>query len=186
MTKSVLAIAALAAALSTAAFAGEVKSTAPTPMTDEQMDAVTAGIGNQQGRGYQALDSNSVRSCPSGACVRTGIRGNPAGATPAGGPYEGTPVGNAGTGDLSDIRLKHDIIQVARLDSGLGLYRYRYNWSDQVYVGVMAQEVAVIMPDAVVHGSDGYLRVNYELLGLHLMTWNEWLASAKPKLTQFN
>ena len=43
MTKSVFAIAALAAALSTAAFAADVKSTQPTPMTDAQMDAVTAG-----------------------------------------------------------------------------------------------------------------------------------------------
>ena len=34
--------------------------------------------------------------------------------------------------------------------SGLGLYSYRYLWSDTVYVGVMAQEVALIHPDAVV------------------------------------
>ena len=42
-----------------------------------------------------------------------------------------------------------------RLPSGIGLYRYRYVWSDQVYVGVMAQEVAAIEPDAVVSGPDG-------------------------------
>jgi hypothetical protein len=77
----------------------------------------------------------------------------------------------------SDIRLKRDIEQVARLDSGLGLYRYRYLWSDQVHVGVMAQEVAAIRPDAVVRGGDGYLRVNYARLGLHMQTWNEWAAT---------
>src|SRR6185437_18722 len=60
---------------------------------------------------------------------------------------------------------------------GLALYRYRYKWSDQVYVGVMAQEVALIRPDAVVQGADGYLRVDYSRLGLHLMTWEEWVAS---------
>jgi opacity protein-like surface antigen len=50
--KSVLAIAALAAALSTAAFAADVKSTQPTPMTDAQMDAVTAGTCPNLGAGY--------------------------------------------------------------------------------------------------------------------------------------
>jgi Chaperone of endosialidase len=77
----------------------------------------------------------------------------------------------------SDIRLKRDVEQVARLGNGLGLYRYRYIWSDQVYVGVMAQEVAAVMPAAVVRGSDGYLRVNYARLGLRLQTWNAWAAS---------
>ena len=74
----------------------------------------------------------------------------------------------------SDIRLKRDVAPVARLDDGLTLYRYRYLWSDEVYVGVMAQEVAAIDPAAVTSGSDGYLRVNYARLGLRLETWREW------------
>lgn len=77
---------------------------------------------------------------------------------------------------VSDIRLKRDILEVARLDNGLGLYRYRYLWSDEVYVGVMAQEVASIVPVAAVSGPDGYLRVNYGRLGMRLQTWDEWLA----------
>ena len=78
----------------------------------------------------------------------------------------------------SDIRLKRDIVELARLDNGLGLYRYRYRWSDETYVGVMAQEVAEIVPDAVLLGADGYLRVDYSRLGLRLMTWDEWTAAA--------
>jgi hypothetical protein len=82
----------------------------------------------------------------------------------------------------SDARLKRDIVLVGRLDDGLGLYRYRYLWSDTVYVGVMAQEVALIHPDAVVRGSlDGYLRVNYSRLGLTLMTLPEWDARNKDE-----
>jgi hypothetical protein len=54
------------------------------------------------------------------------------------------------------------------------LYRYRYLWSEQVYVGVMAQEVARIDRAAVVEGADGFLRVDYGRLGLRLMTWDEW------------
>jgi opacity protein-like surface antigen len=80
----------------------------------------------------------------------------------------------------SDRRLKRDIVQVARRADGLALYRYRYLWSDEVYVGVMAQEVAEICPEAVVCGSDGYFRVNYERLGLRLMTWDEWKGTELP------
>lgn len=75
----------------------------------------------------------------------------------------------------SDVRLKRDITLVGRLDDGLGLYRYRYLWSDTVYVGVMAQEVALIHPEAVVRSAlDKYLRVDYDRLGLKLMTLSEW------------
>ncbi len=49
----------------------------------------------------------------------------------------------------SDARLKRDIVLVGRLDDGLGLYRYRYLWSDTVYVGVMAQEVALLHPESL-------------------------------------
>ena len=78
---------------------------------------------------------------------------------------------------VSDVRAKRDIVPVARLDNGIGLYRYRYNWSDQLYVGVVAQEVAEVLPGAVVRGADGYLRVDYRQLGTHLQTWDEWMLS---------
>lgn len=80
----------------------------------------------------------------------------------------------------SDVRLKRDIALIGRRADGLGLYRYRYLWSDTVYVGVMAQEVALIHPDAVVRdGLDDYLRVDYARLGLHLMTLPEWQAQSE-------
>ena len=75
---------------------------------------------------------------------------------------------------FSDARLKRDIALLARRDDGVGIYRYRYLWSDEVYVGVMAQEVAQIYPEAIACGPDGYLRVDYAPLGLRLMTWDEW------------
>ena len=65
---------------------------------------------------------------------------------------------------------------IGHLDDGLGLYRYRYLWSDTVYIGVMAQEVVVKIPDAVTTGDDGYLRVDYRKLGLQLRTEAEWEA----------
>ena len=75
----------------------------------------------------------------------------------------------------SDIRLKRDVTQVGELDSGINLYRYRYLWSDTIYVGVMAQEVAAVMPEAVQRGADGYMRVDYARLGLRLQTWDSGL-----------
>jgi len=77
---------------------------------------------------------------------------------------------------LSDRRVKHDVVLLGLLENGLHLYRYRYAWSDRVYVGVMAQEVRRIRPDAVVAGDDGYLHVNYGRLGLTFQTWDDWLS----------
>ncbi len=75
----------------------------------------------------------------------------------------------------SDYRVKRDISRVGEFANGIGLYRYRYLWSDIEYVGVMAQELLARIPEAVVRGADGYLRVDYGLLGLRLSTWKEWL-----------
>jgi hypothetical protein len=66
---------------------------------------------------------------------------------------------------------------IGRLDNGIGFYRFIYNGDDKVYVGVMAQEVQAVMPEAVVRGRDGYLRVFYETLGLKFQTYDEWIAS---------
>ena len=78
---------------------------------------------------------------------------------------------------LSDIRVKRDVAPLGRIEGGLGLYRYRYLWSERLYVGVMAQEVAVVRPDAVHKGRDGYLRVDYARLGRRLETWEAWRAT---------
>jgi hypothetical protein len=78
---------------------------------------------------------------------------------------------------FSDVRGKHAIALLGHLENGLGFYRFSYNGSDKAYVGVMAQEVEAMRPDAVVRGSDGYLRVSYSQLGLRMQTWEEWLAA---------
>jgi hypothetical protein len=88
----------------------------------------------------------------------------------------GIPLGGGNAAVASDIRLKRDIARVGTLDNGLPLYRYKYLWSDQVYVGVMAQETAAIEPDAVIRGENGYLRVNYARLGTQMKTWEQWNA----------
>ena len=73
--------------------------------------------------------------------------------------------------------MKHDVVLLGRLDNGLGYYRFEYNGSEKAYVGVIAQEVRAIRPDAVAIGRDGYLRVSYERLGLPFQSYDNWVAS---------
>jgi hypothetical protein len=82
-----------------------------------------------------------------------------------------------GGGRRSDIRLKHDIVLLGHLDNGLGFYRFSYNGGTKAYVGVMAQEVQQIMPQAVSRGRDGYLRVDYRRLSLKFESYDQWIGS---------
>jgi hypothetical protein len=81
-----------------------------------------------------------------------------------------------GGGRRSDIALKHDVVLLGHLANGLGYYRFSYLGSSKPYVGVIAQEVQSLVPEAVTRGRDGYLRVYYEQLGLKLRTYSNWLA----------
>lgn len=72
-------------------------------------------------------------------------------------------LGGAATGAAykwSDRRLKRDITLIGRLRNGLKLYRYRYLWAQDWQIGLMAQEVARIIPGAV-RLAQGHLQVNY-------------------------
>ena len=85
--------------------------------------------------------------------------------------------GRGGGGRRSDMRLKHDIVLLGRLDDGLGYYRFVYNGGHTAYVGVMAQQVQTVMPEAVTRGPDGYMRVSYDRLGLPFETYEQWVES---------
>jgi hypothetical protein len=75
---------------------------------------------------------------------------------------------------ISDARLKHDIQALERLPNGLTLYRFRYNSGGPAMVGVMAQEVLRVMPEAVAIGADGYYRVDYARLGIRCVPFDVW------------
>ncbi|KWV60513.1 hypothetical protein AS156_29005 [Bradyrhizobium macuxiense] len=104
-----------------------------------------------------------------------GFRGGGGGGFRGGGGGGGFRGG--GGGRRSDIALKHDIVLLGHLANGLGYYRFSYLGSNKAYVGVMAQEVAQVIPQAVTRGSDGFLRVYYDKLGLKFSTYSEWLAA---------
>ncbi len=104
-----------------------------------------------------------------------GSRGGGGGGFGGGGRGGGGRGG--GGGRRSDINLKHDIVLLGRLDNGVGFYRFVYDGGHTAYVGVMAQEVQAVMPQAVMRGRDGYLRVFYDKLGVRFQTYDEWMAS---------
>lgn len=99
---------------------------------------------------------------------RGGFRGG------GGGGFRG---GGRGGGRRSDITVKHDVVLLGRLANGLGYYRFSYNGSDRAYVGVIAQEVQQMMPQAVIRDRDGYLRVYYERIGVKFQSYEHWLSS---------
>lgn len=66
----------------------------------------------------------------------------------------------------SDRRLKKDIRYLHTLDNGLKVYQYKYINDRGPYVGVMADEVERLMPDALGPTIDGYKTVDYSKIGM--------------------
>jgi hypothetical protein len=71
---------------------------------------------------------------------------------------------------MSDIRTKEHIKVIGLLPNGLPVYEYEYKseWKDEAghgkFIGVMAQEVELVQPQAVITRPDGYKMVNYGAL----------------------
>jgi hypothetical protein len=70
----------------------------------------------------------------------------------------------------SDVRIKENIKQVGAMANGLPVYEYEYKpeykhlVGSGKFIGVMAQDVEKVMPEAVVEHPDGYKMVNYGAL----------------------
>ena len=64
----------------------------------------------------------------------------------------GTGIGALATVAMmySDRRLKTNVRRIGTRDDGLGVYEFEYIWGGPKRVGVMADEVARVRPDAVV------------------------------------
>jgi hypothetical protein len=138
------------------------------------------GLGWGGGVGWRGWGRGGFRGGFRGGGFRGGFRGGGRGGfRGGGGGFRGGGGGfrGGGGGRRSDIELKHGITLLGHLDNGLGFYRFSYNGSEKAYVGVMAQEVQTVAPDAVARGSDGYLRVYYQKIGVKFQTYDQWLAS---------
>lgn len=67
---------------------------------------------------------------------------------------------------MSDARTKTDVVRLGEMPNGLPVYQYRYLWDKPgtERIGVMAQEVADVIPDAVLVNDDGIMMVDYARL----------------------
>jgi hypothetical protein len=153
-----------------------------SPKTAQKASPKTA----QKAKPSQPRRDSAFSNVQSGAKTRVQANRGRQSVGGGGGARRAAGGGGGGRGGRrSDVALKHDITLLGRLDNGLGFYRFSYNGSDQAYVGVMAQEVQTIVPEAVVRGRDGYLMVFYDKLGLKLQTYERWIAAGAqvPSIT---
>lgn len=98
----------------------------------QQWGSVASGLGSMAGGGASYINSTS----------------NP------------TFMGLVG-GMLSDRRAKKNIRRVGQTDDGLPIYTYEYKDGGPTQMGVIAQEVAEVKPEAVVPHESGMLAVDY-------------------------
>jgi len=86
-------------------------------------------------------------------------------ASGIGGLYKaGSGIASGIASIFSDIRLKTGIEKVGEKE-GINIYEFNYTGDSKRFRGVMAQEVSHI-EGAVELGEDGYLRVNYGVIGI--------------------
>lgn len=138
------------------------------------------GMNNQiMTNGFQGnISANS-----SGANILNNLYGNQVAAWDANRRANSTSA--AGLGNLfgtlgsawitsSDIRVKEDVQRVGQLPNGIPIYTFRYTeryrplWGRDIKIGVMAQDVEKVIPDAVVTGPDGIKMVDYAKVVSHV------------------
>ena len=133
----------------------------------------------------KAGDSAAGTVAPAARQKAEGAAGSPSaasGAPPQAGPHMDASAGQSqgsnpnaaaaspkkdqSQGQMSDRRLKSNIVRIGTHPLGIGLYEYDIFGERQR--GVMADEVEQVMPEAVTtHPTLGYKMVRYDLLSRH-------------------
>ena len=89
-----------------------------------------------------------------------------------------------GGGGISDIRLKTDVTLLETTASGFNIYSFRYIADPStLWVGVMAQDLLISHPEALIVRPDGFYAVRYDLLGLQMITYEAWAAGTSVELS---
>jgi hypothetical protein len=116
------------------------------------------GLSNYQNllAGQQLQQNNNPWTQAAGGAATGAAAGSALGPW---GAVVGGLVGGA-AGYYSDTRLKEDVHEIAKTKSGIPLIRFRFIGSKIMRIGVRAQDVQKIRPDAVKEDS-GYLKVDY-------------------------
>ena len=78
--------------------------------------------------------------------------------------------------DLSDERMKENIVKIKYSDSGIPIYQFNYKGDTTVWSGTMAQDLIRLGKGHVVTKyEDGYYRVNYGLIDVNMEKINHHL-----------
>ena len=89
----------------------------------------------------------------------------------------GTKLANGVKKLLSDRRLKRSIKYIKTLDNGIKIYSFKYLWSNQTFVGVMAQDLIGAEFESSVETRVGIYIVDYSNLGFDMITLEEYEAT---------
>jgi hypothetical protein len=74
---------------------------------------------------------------------------------------------------ISDSRLKRNI-SFLETRNGIKLYSFQYLWSDEYFVGVMAQDLLGTEHESAVMERNGYYTVDYSQLGFNMQLLSEY------------
>ena len=74
----------------------------------------------------------------------------------------------------SDRRLKRAIKYIKTLDNGIRIYSFKYLWSNQTFVGVMAQDLIGTEFESALHKHFGFYKVDYSKLNFTMMTIEDY------------
>lgn len=127
-------------------------------------NTITSGLGMQlSGLGNVLNSQTSYANSYNNAMMSNS---GSAGSTLGG--LGGLAMGAAKLYSVSDRRLKENIVLVGRDESDrFNLYEFTYTGSpDRKFVGVMADEVESLVPDAVVYDDLGFASVDYDMIGV--------------------
>ena len=81
----------------------------------------------------------------------------------AGASFLGSAITTGLMAAFSDEELKENLYPVGKLFNGLTVYLYNYKGDNVPQIGLLAQEVAFMKPEAVFVDESGYLKINYAL-----------------------
>jgi hypothetical protein len=133
-----------------------------------------ANLSNAANAQYQPRAGRGGAASTAGTSNATGLANAMAGLMGGYNTTTGTQTSGGGLGRIlgsalgaviaSDRRLKRDVVKVGELADGLGVYDYRYAWSDAPQRGVMADEVARLRPWALGPEIGGFATVDYGAL----------------------
>lgn len=130
-------------------------------MQDHQQNLINADVlRDQQGQTVEMDALRNYLALSTGAGSQFGVQTST--TSQSAGPFGILGAGLQMLPFLSDRRVKEDIRRVGETDGGLPIYTYRYKGGDTYHMGVMAQDVEAVNPDAVADLPNGLKAVYYQ------------------------